>query len=361
MPRRSPARPLLATLLLLGGACEGPRASAPDLALVPTGDTIRTTLYEATDAAWLGGSRWAVLSPADQRVVLLDFGTRTATDLAAGVKDAYRGPFALFPVDSTLYVSDWALRRVTAWSPTGGWMGPVPIPANDRGVLPSARDRAGNWYLQLNPAPGTDGSGSRDSAVVVRVSADLATADTVLRLTPLDLAQVDGDAGPRFERRVFSGEDAWGVLGDGSIWVARVYPNRVDWIDTTGIVQEGQQLPDRVFTITPADREQWLRRFPGQLRTAAEKVPFSPVKPPFEMGFTGGGGNVWLEKSRVIPDTVRRYQAVGRDGRLHESVWFSGYGKALAASPDAVLVREVEPTGIRFVLMARAQGTRTED
>lgn len=354
MLRPIPAHLPLAALLVLGVACGEQAPEAPDLALVPTGDTIRTTLYEATDAAWLGGSRWAVLSPADQRVVLLDFSSRTATDLAAGVKDAYKGPFALFAVDSTIYVSDWALRRVTAWTPSGGWMGPVPIPANDFGVLPRARDDSGHWYLQFNPSPGQDGRGSRDSAAVVRVSADLATTDTLFRLTPLDLAQVDGDAGPRFERRVFSGEDAWGVLADGSVWVARVYPNRVDWIAPDGTVQKGQQLPDRVFTITPADREQWLRRFPGQLRTAAEKVPFSPVKPPFELGFTGGDGRVWLEKSRVIPDTVRRYQVVGRDGRLAESAWFNGYGKVLASSPEAALVREVEPTGIRFVTLRLA-------
>ena len=182
---------------------------------------------------------------------------------------------------------------------------------------------------------------------------DFAAGDTVFRLSPLDLAEVDGDAGRRFERRVFSGEDRWGVLADGSIWVARVYPNRVDWIAPDGKLQKGQKLPDRVFTITVSDREAFLRKFPPELRSAAEKVPFSPVKAPFDNAFTGGDGHVWLEKSRVIPDTVRRYQVVGRDGRLEEGVHFNGYGYVLAASPEAVLVKEVQPEGMRFVRFHR--------
>jgi hypothetical protein len=352
---RTPTQARLATLgaLLLAIGCGARDASLPDTVLTAAPDTIRTTLFEATAGAWLGGHRWAVLSPADQRVVILDFDTRSAVDLGKGVTNPYQGPFALFTMGDSLYVSDWALRRVSVWTLSGAYAGAVAAPENTRGTLPRARDGAGNWYVELNPPPGPDGSGKRDSAVVLRLPPDLSRVDTILRLAPLDLAEVDGDAGRRFERRVFSGEDDWGILADQSIWVARVYPNRVDWIAPDGAVQRGQKLPDRVFTITVSDREAFLRRFPPELRSAAEKVPFSPVKPPFELAFSGGDGNVWLEKSRVIPDTVRRYQVVGRNGRLLEFISFAGYGKALAASPDAVLVAEVEPTGMRFVRFPR--------
>lgn len=340
----------LATIVLAIG-CGGRDAPPPDTALAPATDTIPTTLYEATDGAWLGGDRWAVLSPADQRVVLLDFSNRSATDLGQGTKRPFQGPFALFTSGDTLYVADWARRQLSLWSLAGASLGAVPAPDNTRGNLPRARDAAGNWYVQFNPAPGPDGSGQRDSAAVARLPSSFSAGDTILRLSPLDLAEVNGDAGRRFERRVFSGDDRWGVLPDGSIWVGRVYPNRVDWIAPDGKLQKGQTLPDKVFTITISDREAFLRKFPPDLRTAAEKVPFSPVKPPFDAAFTGGDGNVWLEKSRVIPDTVRRYQLVGRDGRLLQSVSFPGYGYALAASPEAVLVKEVQPTGMRFVRM----------
>jgi hypothetical protein len=340
-------------MLLLSLGCGTKAPPPPEVTLGVAADTIQTTLYEATDGAWLGGDRWAVVSPSDQRVVVLDFSAKSTSELGAGVKNAYRSPFALFTAGDSLYVSDWALGRVTAWTLDGHYAGAVPAPAMTRGTLPSARDGQGNWYVQLNPSPGPDGAGRRDSARVLRLTPDLSRADTVLSLSPLDLARVDGDAGPRFERTVFSGEDAWGVLPDQSLWVARVLGNRVDWIGPDGKLQKGQSLPDKVFTITPADREDFLRRFPPALRPAAEKVPFSPVKPPFDRAFTGGDQAVWLEKSRVIPDTVRRYQVVGRDGRLAENIAFDGYGKALATSPAAVLAKDAQPGGMRFIRYRR--------
>ncbi|TFG43350.1 MAG: hypothetical protein E4H41_09445 [Gemmatimonadales bacterium] len=339
--------------LLLSGACGTKPADAPDIALGPTADSIPTTLFEATAGAWLGGDRWAVLSPVNKRVVLLDFADGSATDLGQGMKRPFEGPFSLFAAGNGLYVADWALRRLTTWTLEGQYAEAIGTPEVTRGNLPRARDGQGNWYVQFNPPPGPDGSGKRDSAVVVRYSPFFSQGDTLFRLSPLDLAEVNGDAGRRFERRVFSGEDEWGVLADGSVWVARVYPNRVDWIGPDGKLKKGQRLPDRVFTITLSDREAFLRKFPPEMRSTAEKVPFSPVKPPFDEAFTGGDGMVWLEKSRVIPDTVRRYQVIGRDGRLVESISFNGYGYLLAASPEAVLVKEVRPEGMIFLRYRR--------
>jgi hypothetical protein len=352
-----PLRRLLPLAAAAGAFLAACAPSAPPVAeeqLSGHGDTLATDLTEAAAAAWLGGDRWAVVSPSDQRVAILDFATHAVSTLGADVKDAYRGPFGVFVVRDTLYVVDWAFRQVTAWTTGGAFTRAIPGPGNTRGALPTARDGAGNWYVEQHPLPGSDGSGNKDSAAVLRLPADMSRVDTILRLTPLDLAEVVGDAGRRFERRVFSGEDAWGVLEDGSVWVARIYPNRVDWLGADGKQTKGQALPDKALTIGPADREAFLMRFPPELRSAAEKLPFSPVKAPFESGFTGGDGQVWLQKSRVIPDSVRRYQVVGRDGRLRRILSFVGYGKALAASPDAILVAEAVPGGWRFVRMLAA-------
>ena len=47
------------------------------------------------------------------------------------------------------------------------------------------------------PPPGRDGSGNRDSAAVLLASPGFERLDTVARLSPLDLAEVVGDAGRR--------------------------------------------------------------------------------------------------------------------------------------------------------------------
>ncbi len=102
------------------------------------------------------------------------------------------------------------------------------------GALPRAIDATGRLYYEIAPDPGSDGRGNRDSAAIVRMTPGTDGVDTVARLAPLDIAQVATDQGPRWERLVFSGDDEWGVLGDGSVWVARNYHNRVDWRDPDG-------------------------------------------------------------------------------------------------------------------------------
>jgi hypothetical protein len=342
---------LLAAAAFLAAACgEQQRVPAPVVTLGPAADTLSTTLSEATAGAWLGGDRWAVLSAPDERVEIADLGTRTVAPLGAGAgAKVLRNPSTLFRAGDTLYVGDWGLRRTSRWTLDGRFAGAVPAGDAVRGVLPRARDAAGRFYLELTPHPGADGQGNRDSAVVARAGPALDRADTIARLAPLDIAEVVGDAGRRFERRVFSGADQWGALPDGSVWVARVYDNRVDWRDPSGTWTRGQPLPDRVLEVTRYDRELFLRRFPPELRNTAEQLPFAPVKPPFETGFTGPTGAVWLEKSRAPADSSRRYHVVDRRGRLTEEIRAPGRGRILAAAPGAVLVAEPSKGGVRLL------------
>jgi hypothetical protein len=218
-----------------------------------------------------------------------------------------------------------------------------------RGVLPRARDAAGRFYLELASRPGAEGRGNRDSAAVVRAAPGLDRGDTVARLAPLDIAEVTSDAGRRFERRVFSGADQWGALPDGSLWVGRVYGNRVDWRDPSGKWTRGEPLPDRVLEVTRYDRELFVRRFPPELRSTAEQLPFAPVKPPFEAGLTGPGGEVWLEKSRAPIDSSRRYHVVDRRGHLRDEIRVPGRGRIIAVAPEAVLVAEPSREGARLL------------
>src|SRR5690606_32296524 len=125
-----------------------------------------------------------------------------------------RHPSMVFLVAETLHVADWGLRRVSLWTRDGRLLRAVPAADRLRGALPQARDDAGRWYAELKPAAGRDGGGNRDSAAVVAASPELERLDTVARLAPLDLAEVVGDAGRRFEQRALSGEDRWGALPD---------------------------------------------------------------------------------------------------------------------------------------------------
>lgn len=346
-----------ATLLL--AACGEKRPPAPVVTLTPPADTVQTELSEVTAGAWLGGGRWAVVAPADEQVAIVEVASRKAPPLDGDRGRRLRNPSTLFRGGDTLYVDDWGLRQISRWTLDGRFAGATPAPDALRGVLPGARDAAGRYYLELRPRPRADGQGNRDSAAVVRATPALDRGDTLTRLAPLDIAEVTGDAGRRFERRVFSGTDQWGVRPDGSLWVARVYENRVDWRDPAGRWTRGEPLPDRVLEVTRYDRELFLRRFPPELRGTAGLLPFAAVKPPFEAGLTGPADEVWLEKSRAPIDSSRRYHVVDRQGRLREEIRVPGWGRIIAVAPGAVLVAEPARGGVRllrFPLPAPAAG-----
>jgi hypothetical protein len=282
-------------------------------------------------------------------VGLVDFSGRKVTQLGGRATKELRNPASLFFTSDTLYIGDWGRRRTTLWTPDGRLVRAIPTADVVRGALPQGRDAAGNFYLDLHPNPGTDGSGNRDSAAVVRLSPDLSRGDTIARLAPLDIAEVVGDAGRRFERRVFGGVDRWGLLPDGSLWVARVYNNRVDWRAPSGQWTRGEALPDRVLEVTRYDRELFLRKFPPELRSTAQQLPFAPLKPPFEAGITSAAGDVWLEKSRAPADSTRRYHVVDRRGSLLREIQLRGKGRILAVGANAALVAEPSPSGVRLI------------
>lgn len=330
-------------------ACSESKPPAPPVELAPGGDTVSTNFAAVTDAVWLGGDRWAVIAPSNEAVGIADFSHHRYRPLGGNRPKELRNPATVFRAGDTLYVGDWGLRRTTLWTLDGRLVSDVPTADAVRGTLPRARDSAGRFYLDLYPQAGPDGSGNRDSAAIVRTDPRFTRADTVARLAPLDIAEVTGDAGRRFERRVFGGADEWGVLPDGSIWVARVYGNRVDWRSPDGKWTRGQSLPDRVLEVTRYDRELFIRGFPPELRRTAQELPFAPLKPPFESGFTSAPGEVWLEKSRAPADSARAYHVVDRSGRLTRQVRLRGQGRILGVGADAALVAESTDDGTRLV------------
>jgi hypothetical protein len=341
-------RPAIVTLALVLGGCGESTPPPPVVELHPSADTIGTGFAETVDAAWLGGTRWAVVAPLDVAVGVLDFGTHRSAPL--GAPGEIRNPAQVFVALDTLYVGDWGLRRTSLWTRAGRLVRSIPAAAVARGALPEARDDAGRFYLELAPPPGGDGSGNRDSAGVVVADPDITRLDTIARLAPLDMAEVMGESGRRFERRVFSGTDHWGALPDGSLWVARVYHNRVDVRTPDGHWIEGQPLPDRVLEVTRYDREAFYRKFPPELRATAERLPVAPVKPPFEAAFSDPEGRIWLEKSRAPADSSRRYHVVDRQGHLQREIRVPGPGRVLAVGDRSALVAERVQDGTRFVL-----------
>lgn len=343
------ARSLLG-LLLLSLGCPAPEVKVGDTELVPTGDTLVVKVGEIADAAWLGGSRFVTIAPQDRAVTLVDFAGHRVAPWGGSASRELDQPFHLFRSGDSIVIPDWRRRRATIWSLGGALGGSIPASDPLRGALPRGRDASGRWYYELPPAPGPDGSGNRDSTALVRLGAGFGGADTVGRLAPLDLAEVIADGRRRFERRLLSGQDRWGVLADGTLWVARVAENRVDWRDPSGRWSEGDQLPDPVLPVTQNDRDLFLQRFDAALRPTVEQIPFAAIKPPFESAVTDPNGRVWLVKSRSVGDSVRHYQVIDHAGRVAALPMHPGIGRVLAVGDSVALVGETIAEGVRLLL-----------
>jgi hypothetical protein len=341
----------LGGVALAMAACTPHREGAdiPEELLQAAADTILTPYGQVPKAVWMAPDRWVVVASDWDEAVVADFGAGRVTPLGNGRGRDYDRPVEVFAAGDSIYLSDWGRRRVTIWTREGRLAGAMEIPLELRAGFPKARDAAGHLYFEPPVIAGPDGRGLLDSGLVLRADPGLARFDTVARLAPPQVTEITRDQRRRLERQVFAGQDRWGVLEDGSVWVARLLRNRVAWISPDGQVALGPQLPDPVFEVTPQDREEFLAQFPRELRGAVEGLPFAAIKPPFEGVFTGPDQQVWKEKSRAAVDSVRRMHVVTREGRLARRLVVPSPGRVIAVGPDALLVAEQFRDGVRLL------------
>jgi hypothetical protein len=341
-------RPTL--LLALGlAACTPPKPPAPTITLAATPDTVIVPVVEVTKAAARSDGKWAVLALLEDQLQLADFAGKSVAPFPGITKTEVPHPISLIGIGDTIIVGDWGLRRFTEWSPTGQRLAAWPAPDSLQGALPKARDAAGQWYFELWPDPQADGSGLIDSGAVVRADPQLSHFDTLARLAPPELVKMSGVNGQHYQRRSMGGDDAWGVLPDGTLWVARVFQNQIEW-HHPGVkaVERSPQLPDLVLTVSDMDREIYVRRFPEDQRQTAREVPNAPVKPPFEHVFATPDGRFWLAKSDTALARLRHFQVVDKTGVL-VNVALPTYGFALGVDGNYILMGEEFPGGIRLL------------
>jgi hypothetical protein len=257
----------------------------------------------------------------------------------------------VFAVGDTIYLSDRGKRRTTVWTGGGRLIDSIPLPDALRGNAPKARDGAGQLYFEVRPPPGRGGIGNRDSAAIVRAPRDLSRFDTVARLAPVDVREMQRGEMTRFERQVFSGDDLWGVWRDGTIWIARLLRNQLESIEPGGRVTRGPELPDPVFEVTQADRLRYLQGFPSDVRPNEGDLPWALVFPPFVAAFRPPGETIWLEKSKPVLDTARSIQVVSRHGELLRILRLLGDARLLGVGSDAALFAEQFEKGVRLMLV----------
>ena len=342
-------RPSSVVLILLAAACAKPKAPVPEIMVAQTADTVIVPVVTIHDAVPRSDGRWVVLASEENQILVVDFTTRKTIPFPNITKEEVPGPTRLIGAGDTLFVSDWSLRRITEWvagaKRLDSWLAPDAL----RGAFPSARDAAGQWYFELPPIAGTDGSGQKDSIAVVRADAQMTKFDTIAKLTPPEIA-LGGPDGNQWIRRALGGQDAWGVYPDGELWLARVFQNRIEWRGpaATDTVRRSPLLPDPGLFVQEMDRQIYLRRFPPENRGEVSQRPFAGSKPPFERAFAAPDRRIWLFKSAVALDSVRTFQVADSSGLLM-FVRVPSRGEAIGLDGHHILMAEEFPGGIRLL------------
>lgn len=349
MSQRAALPYLLGWLLLSASGCGTAPAAPVEERLAFPSDTLEAEWAELPVAAAVGPGRWAVVAADWDAAVIADFTTRSLARLGGPRQQAYLHPFMVFTAADSVYLADWGKRRTTIWSATGALGDSLPVADPLRGAFVRARDAAGQLYFQVDPQPRRDGSGNQDSIAIVRAPRNLARFDTVARLAPRELAQVNLENTTRYEQRVLGGNDLWGVWPDGTLWIMRRFRNQLVTVDPRGKLSKGSELPDPVFEVTAADRQRYLQGYPAEVRPKETDLVWALIFPPFLAAFTAPDGAIWLEKSKPVLDSVRRIQVLDRGGNLQRVLLLHGDARLLAVGQDKLLFAEQFAKGVRLM------------
>jgi hypothetical protein len=271
---------------------------------------------------------------ADLRTGKVDtIGARVDSLVADAPPERYKFPgWVAHLAGDTLALVDFSGLRTTLWSEDGKPLGVLPIVevAGKAPVL--VYDTVGNGYkidyqaILGGAEPGT--AVRPDSVPVLRIALRSGKVDTVANLASPEF----GDAmfGEQMQQaaKVFAPNDFFGVLPNGTAWLARGRENRVDWREpggawTTGATHDYPKQP-----VTQSDRDRVLaqvrehgKQF-GMPQDLPIQYPFADNKPPFDFALGRPEGEVWLQRPRPLEDAPLTYDVFNRKGAWQRAVEF---------------------------------------
>ena len=225
----------------------------------------------------------------------------------------------------TLGLVDFATERTTLWDDQGhyaGVLGPVSVGGHNLAVAVDARGDAYKEDVRSVLGGLEPGSNLKlDSLNVLRIPRGDSVADTVARLKLPEWGRGQFGEQVKIVSTIFSGRDVFGVLPDGTMWIARASNNAVDWLDPDGKWLRGRARPFTRVPVKKEEKDAFLDRIRQQMARMGAPAgvelsyPFATEKPPFSMGLTNPAGQAWLQRSREYSDSVPVWDVVGRDGR----------------------------------------------
>lgn len=294
-------------------------------------------------------------------------GSRVDTLAPGGPASQYKFPgWVAHLGGDTVALVDFSALRTTLWSEAGRPLGVLAIQrvAGNTPVL--AYDTLGRGYkidYQAVLGGGEPGRPVRpDSIPVLRLSLRAEAVDTVAQLASPEYGDAVFGEQVQQAAKVFAPQDFFGVLPDGTAWVARGRENRVDWRSVDGTWTRGRPRTYPKLPVTQADRERVLaqvreqgKQF-GMPQDLPITYPFAETKPPFDFALGRPTGEVWLQRPRQQENSPLTYDVVDHKGLWQRQVAFP-QGTVLAGfgAEGAVYASVKNPDGSRTVARFRSE------
>jgi hypothetical protein len=306
------------------------------------------TFAAVSNVVELDGKRVAFVDTRDKLFLAADLGSGDIDTLGKRVDSIgpnspaaeYKFPgWVAHLAGDTVALVDFSAQRTTLWNERGEALKVLPI-AQAAGTTPVlVYDTVGYGYkIDYSPVLGGAAPGERvggDSVVVLRIALASGKIDTVARLAAPEFG--DARFGEQVQQAavVFAPNDFFGVLPNGTAWVARGRENRVDWRTPQGKWSRGQKRPYTAVPVTQADKDRVLaqvreqgKQF-GMPQNLKVEYPFAATKPPFDFALARPNGEVWLQRPRAGDAASAVYDVHAADGSWRREVAFP-QGSSLA-------------------------------
>ncbi|HXW97727.1 MAG TPA: hypothetical protein VEI47_09085 [Gemmatimonadales bacterium] len=363
------------------GACRKP--PSPVVVMDKPEAVLDRTFHQVGNVIELSDGRVALTELSDKTFVFADMKTGETTPVGVHAdsippNDPAPGKhklpgYVVHLSGDTVALIDYAAARTTLWNEQGKYLGLLGHDGIGGHNLAINIDARGNSYKEdVRSVLGGLEPGQElafDSMSVLRVPRGDTIADTVakLRLPPWGRGQFGEQM--KMVSTIFAVRDIFGVLPDGSMWIARGTNNAVDWRSPDGKLSRGSSRDFTRIPVTQEEKDAFLTKLRQQMSRMGAPAgvelsyPFAEEKAPFTSGVTNPAGQVWLERSRAFGDSVPVWDIVGRDGREIGAVQFPKASSVAGFGPDGrvyVILRDGDggqKVG-RFVVKEQASQAR---
>lgn len=232
----------------------------------------------------------------------------------------------------TVALVDFSALRTTLWNEQGKPLAVLPIKGVSAETPVLLYDSVGHGYkIDYQAVLGAREPGRTlraDSIPVLRIGLKDGKVDTVAMMVGPEYGDAMFGEQTQQAAKVFAPNDHFGVLGDGTAWLARGHQNRVDWRAPNGAWLIGKPRDYPRLPVTQADKDRVLAQvreqgkqfgMPQDLRIV---YPFADSKPPFDFALGRPNGEVWLQRPRSQEDAPLIYDVVNRKGEWQRAVTF---------------------------------------